>query len=64
MISEVGLSEKNKENALLPLPKILGHVEILLYPCLQYYKGGNCSSQALLIRAVAIVLATESEIYR
>ena len=35
-----------------------GHVDGLLYPCLQYYKGGNCSSQ---ICNLLELLETESE---
>ena len=36
MISEAALSDKNEENAKLPLPNIFEYAEVLLYPCLQY----------------------------
>ena len=45
MILEAALSEKNEENACLPLVNNFGHVELFQYPCLQYCKGGNCISQ-------------------
>ena len=38
MFSEAALSDKNKENAKLPLPKFVRHIGVLLYPCLQYCK--------------------------
>ena len=45
MIVEAALGEKNEENACLRMLSNLGHVEVLLHPCLQYCKGRNCSSQ-------------------
>ena len=45
MILEAALSEKTEENAWLTLLNNFGHAEVLLYPCLRYCKGGNCSSQ-------------------
>ena len=65
MILEAALSEKNEENASLLLLIKYGHAEVLLYPCLRYCKGGDCSSQVCcLLELLRLCLATESDINR
>ena len=57
MLSDVAL---NEENARLSTPTNFGNVAVLLYICLHYSKGGDCSN---MLFTIAIGLTTESDIY-
>ena len=63
MISDAALTEKNRGVCVTTIAKeICERVEVLLYPCLLYHKGGNYSNHVCYLLEL-VDLATESELY-